>query len=202
MLDPFLRPVKDALLRPVGRRLGPVHPTAVTGAALLLGLGAAAATWRGAFGVALLLWVGNRTLDGLDGIVARLHGRSSDLGGYLDLVVDFVVYAAIPVAFALRPGAAPAVGRAAVVLLAVFYVNAATWMVLSSVLEKRGRGAAARGEQTAIAMPEGMVGGTETAVLFGLFFLLPERTVLLFWVMASLTAATALQRVVWAVRRL
>jgi len=202
MLDPFLRPVKDALLRPVGRRLGAVHPTAVTGAALLLGLAAAATTWRGAFGAALLLWIGNRTLDGLDGIVARLHGRTSDLGGYLDLVADFVVYAAVPVAFALRPGAGPALERATIVLLAVFYVNAATWMVLSSVLEKRGRGAASRGETTSVTMPEGIIGGTETAVLYGLFFLLPERTVLLFWVMASLTAVTALQRVAWAVRRL
>lgn len=202
MLDPFLRPVKDAVLRPVGRRLGTVHPTAVTGAALLLGLATAGATWCGAFGIAFLLWIGNRVLDGLDGIVARLHGRTSDLGGYLDLVVDFVVYAAIPVAFALRPGADPALGRAAVVLLAVFYVNAATWMVLSSVLEKRGRGAATSGESTSVTMPEGLVGGTETAVLYGLFFLLPERTVLLFWVMASLTAVTALQRVWWAVRRL
>lgn len=202
MLDPFLRPVKDAVLRPVGRRLDAVHPTAVTGAALLLGLAAAAATWRGALGAALLLWIGNRVLDGLDGIVARLHGRTSDLGGYLDLVVDFVVYAAIPVAFALRPGADPALGRATIVLLAVFYVNAATWMVLSSVLEKRGRGAATSGESTSVTMPEGLVGGTETAVLYGLFFLLPERTVLLFWVMASLTAVTALQRVGWAVRRL
>lgn len=202
MLDPVLRPVKDAVLRPVGRRLDAVHPTAVTGAALLLGVAAAAATWRGAFGVALLLWIGNRVLDGLDGIVARLHGRTSDLGGYLDLVVDFVVYAAIPVAFALRPGADPALGRATIVLLAVFYVNAATWMVLSSVLEKRGRGAAASGESTSVTMPEGLVGGAETAVLYGLFFLLPERLVLLFLVMASLTAVTALQRVWWAVRRL
>lgn len=202
MLDPLLRPVKDALLGPVGRRLGAVHPTVLTGAGLLTGLAVAATTWQGSFGLALLLWIGNRVLDGLDGIVARQHGRTSDLGGYLDLVADFVVYAAIPVAFALRPAADPALWRATVVLLAVFYVNAATWMVLSSVLEKRGRGAAASGEATSITMPEGVVGGTETAVLYGLFFLLPESIVVLFQVMAALTAVTALQRVAWAVRRL
>ena len=46
----------------------------------------------------------NRLLDGLDGAVARAAG-STDLGGFLDITMDFLVYSAIPFAFVLKdPG--------------------------------------------------------------------------------------------------
>ncbi len=192
--------MKDQLLGPLARALPGVHPGAITALALFAGLGAAGAAWRGAFAVGLVLWLGNRLLDGLDGAVARINGRSSDLGGYLDLVADFVVYGAIPAALALRPGASPELIRAAVLLLAVFYVNAAAWMVPSALLEKRGYGVGARGEPTSVTIPEGLVSGSETVLFFSLFFLLPSHQVALFLLMAALTGITALQRVIWGFR--
>ena len=66
-----------------------------------------------AFGVlaALLITVGeigwaiwplllNRLCDGLDGAVARL-GTPTDLGAFLDITLDFLFYAGIPLAFAV-----------------------------------------------------------------------------------------------------
>ena len=179
-----------------------MHPNGLTAASLAVGVGAAAAGWSGAFPIGLGLWVANRLLDGLDGLVARSHGKASDLGGYLDLVVDFAVYASIPVALALRPGADPALPGAAVLLLAAFYVNATAWMVLTADLEKRGRGAAARGEPTSVSIPEGLISGSETALFYGLFFLLPGQLALLFHLMAALVAVTLVQRVFWAMRTL
>ena len=51
-----------------------------------------------AYWVALALILVNRLADGLDGAVAR-HGRLTDLGGYVDIVADFLVYAVVPFAF-------------------------------------------------------------------------------------------------------
>ena len=51
-------------------------------------------------GLALLLIIMNRLMDGLDGAVARVQGPT-DLGGYLDITLDFIFYSAIVFGFAL-----------------------------------------------------------------------------------------------------
>jgi hypothetical protein len=81
-------------------------------------------------------------------------------------------------------------------------VNAASWMYLAAILERRGAGAAARGELTTITMPRGLVGGTETVVFYALFLALPRTLVPLFILMTALVLVTVMQRLVWAVRRL
>ncbi|MEO5824645.1 MAG: CDP-alcohol phosphatidyltransferase family protein [Gemmatimonadales bacterium] len=200
MLDRWLRRWKDRMLAPIARRLGQhVGPGMVTVTALLVGLCAALALSRAATVLALGLWLANRLLDGLDGAVARATGRSTDFGGYLDIVCDFVVYAAIPLAIAVaRPELALSVG----VLLGTFYVNTASWMYLAAILERRGRGASTTGEVTQVTMPPGLIGGTETVVLFALAIAVPEATETTFWVMSVLVAITTLQRLAWAARKL
>lgn len=174
-----------------------MHPITVTGIAWLVGIGAVAAAAGGRYRLALAAWLANRTLDGLDGVLARRTGRQSDLGGYLDLLLDFTIYALLPVGLVMsRPSLS--VALAALALLASFYVNAASWMYLSAVLERRAAGAAARGEQTSVAMPGGIVTGTETIVFYALFLLFPGNLAPLFLVMAALVVVTALQRLIWA----
>jgi phosphatidylglycerophosphate synthase len=202
VFDELLRGLKDRLLAPLARRVGPgVAPNVVTVAALLAGLAAAALAGRRAYGAALACWALNRVLDGLDGALARAHGRQTELGGYLDVLLDFVVYAAVPLGLAFGSADARAPGACAA-LLAVFYVNAASWMYLAAVLERRGAGAAARGERTTVTMPAGLVGGAETVVLYALFFLAPGRLVALFALVAALVALTVAQRLAWAWRHL
>ena len=47
----------------------------------------------------------NRLADGLDGAIAR-NTQTTDLGGYLDIVCDFLVYSGVVFGFALaRPEA-------------------------------------------------------------------------------------------------
>lgn len=200
MFDPILRPVKDRVLAPVARAFRWLEPGVITALGLALGLGSAWAAWMGAFGPGLILWLANRVMDGLDGAVARLREESTDLGGFLDLMADFLVYGAVPLAMALRPGADAGLAPATVLLLTAFYVNAASWMVPAALLEKRGRGARDRGEPTSVVIPEGLVAGGETVVFYALFFLFPGHQVELFLLMAGLTALTVLQRVLWATR--
>lgn len=202
MLDPRLRDVKDWWLAPLARALGPaVPPSAVTVAGGITGLAAAWAAYRGNAPLALAFWLGNRLLDGLDGTLARVHGRQTDFGGYLDIVVDFAVYAAIPLGLVLG-APSPGAWRGVCVLLGTFYVNAASWMYLAAILERRGAGAAARGARTTITMPTAPVEGTETIVFYILFITLPGARTVLFWLMAALVLAGAVQRVVWAAKNL
>ena len=202
MLDALLRPLKERWLAPAAHALGQrVAPMTVTFAGFVVGLAAAIATAYGLRDVGLGLWIANRVLDGFDGTLARVQGAQSDLGGYLDLLLEFVVYAAIPLGLVLG---APSLPRAvaAVALVGSFYINAASWMYLSAVLERRGHGARMRGELTSVTMPAGLIGGTETIVFYTLFFVWPAQLVALFAVMTALVLVTVVQRLAWAIRHL
>jgi phosphatidylserine synthase len=202
MFDELIRLHKERWLGPLAGAMATwCPPLVITLLALVVGLGSALAASRAVWTLALLLWLANRLLDGLDGVVARVSGRQSELGGYLDILCDFVVYGAMPVAIALALDTR-AVWLASTVLLMSWFVNAASWMYLAAVLEKRGAGAASRGELTSVTMPRGLVAGTETVLFFTLFLLLPARYVMLAWLMTAGVAVGIAQRVVWAVRSL
>jgi phosphatidylglycerophosphate synthase len=201
VFDHFLRRFKDQLLAPLAHVLRSVSPNLISVVALVFGLAAAVAAYRHLFGLGLVLWLANRVTDGLDGAVARYADNQTDFGGYLDILLDFVVYAAIPVGFALG-SADSAVTGSAVVLEASFFVNAASWMYLSAILEKRASGARSTGELTAVTMPPAIVAGTETIVFFCLFYAVPSRLATLFVVMATLVGVNIIQRLLWARRAL
>ena len=198
MFDRYLRGIKDRWLAPLARMLGPgISPTTITWVAFGAGLGSAAAVLAGAMAWGLFLWIANRLLDGLDGTHARVHGRESQFGAYLDIVLDFVVYAAIPIAIAARQGT-QAMAFAGLLLVASFYVNAASWMYLAAILEQRHEGAAARGEPTAVTMPPGLIGGAETVGFYVAFFLWPAYQAWLFQTMAALVFVNVVLRLNWA----
>ena len=202
MFDEWFRRHKERWFTPLALRLGrSVSPLAITLTALAIGLAAAFAASQAAWSLAVSLWLGNRILDGLDGTLARVQKRQSDLGGYLDIVLDFTVYAAIPIgiAVALETRATWLVTS---VLLATWFVNAASWMYLAAVLERRGAGATSRGELTTVTMPRGLVAGTETVVFFTLFLALAPHYVLLAWIMSAGVTIGIGQRLVWAARNL
>ena len=102
MFDAQIRPLMDRLLNPVGRSLAARGVTAnhVTIIGVLFGLAAAVSVAFQLFDIAFWLILLNRVADGLDGAVARAS-VTTDFGGYLDIVCDFVFYSAIPFAFAV-----------------------------------------------------------------------------------------------------
>src|SRR5690606_20993822 len=110
----------------------------------LIGLMGGVAVIAGWFWVALALILLSRLADGLDGAVARLS-RSTDFGGYLDIVLDFAFYGVIPFAFVLHDPASN--GVAGGVLLFAFYANGASFLAFSAVAEKRRLVTDARGEE-------------------------------------------------------
>ena len=166
---------------------------------LTTAVGAGLAAWQRGWAVAVVLWLLSRLADGLDGVVARRRGRTSDLGGLLDIVGDTVGYAIIPIGVAA--GLDTRTGWIAVaVLLATFYVNAVSWTYLSAVLEKRAAGARAVGASTSVVMPRGVVEGAETFVFFTIALAVPSAAPTVFWVMAAAVVVTVVERLWWARR--
>ncbi len=194
-----MRRLKDRVGTPLAKRLQHVSPLTISALALLVGLIASYAAYQQEYLWAFGLWYVNRALDGLDGLIARLSDSQSDLGGYVDIVTDYVIYAALPIGLvAGSPSNEHYLALA--FMLASFYVNSASWMYLAAILEKR----AARDPdtQTTIVMPAGLIGGFETIIVYGVFLLFPSHIVWLFSIFGMLVFFTAFQRVVWAKRNL
>lgn len=201
MFDYLFRQYKDVALQPLTHIAERFSPNSLTVLAFVAGLACAAAAFYGAGWWVLALWLLNRLLDGLDGAVARARGKQSDFGGYLDILLDFAVYAAVPIGLALYQPALETL-IALIFLLGSFYVNGASWMYLAAILEKRAQGAAARGEKTTVVMPDGLIGAVATFSFYCAFCLWPAYLTPLFSVMAALTFFTAGQRLWWAWRNL
>ena len=104
----------------------------VIGAAI--GLAAAPLIAMHCYGWALTLILVNRFLDGVDGTMARMIGPT-DRGAFLDIVCDFLFYAAVPLGFAF---AAPGNALPAAVLLASFIGTGSSFLAFAAVTAKRG----------------------------------------------------------------
>jgi phosphatidylglycerophosphate synthase len=198
MLDRILRNIKEILLNPFAKQAGRLlHPDMITLISFTFGLVSIYFIVERSLMTALFFWLLNRIFDGLDGTVARVTGRSSDFGGYLDIVLDFIVYSAIPVAFIFSDPSADKYFILSL-LLSSYYVNAASWMYLSSILEKRNLGASSNNEITSITMPSGMADGTMTIIFYSMFFVFPSYLKLLFILFIILVLISIAQRMVWA----
>lgn len=196
MYDASLRSVKGSVLKPITVRLTSLSPLLLTVLGLASGVLAALFAAAGHVALALGLWLLNRLLDGLDGELARFKSNQSDLGGYVDLLADLMVYALVPIGLAWSRQD-PIVFISLALMLAAFYVNAGSWMLLSALMEKRGQRQSGR---TSLGIPTGLIEGGETFVLFTLFFLFPQQLALLFGITGVLVAVTAAQRLIWASR--
>src|SRR5687768_2501669 len=87
ILRGLLRDSSDAGARP--RSL--LTPNRITLLALAVGLGGAAAVVTGSLAAAGALLFTSAILDGVDGMVARITGQSSEIGHALDGAADFTV---------------------------------------------------------------------------------------------------------------
>lgn len=199
MFDHKMRLTKEKWFGPLAERLRRWPPWLLTLLGFGVGLAVAVAVAQQQYLWGFLLWFFNRVFDGLDGTVARLQNSQTDLGGYLDILLDFVVYACIPIGLAWgRPS--PPLYLSLAFLLAVYYVNAASWMYLSAILEKRATHD--QRQMTTVQMPAGLIGGTETILMYTVWIAFPHALFWLFNLMTLLVALTIGQRLLWAVRHL
>ena len=167
-----------------------VTADAVTWVGFGLGLAAAAciALQQPLAGLALLL--ASRLMDGLDGVVARLTAPT-DRGAFLDITLDFLFYASIPLAFALADPAANAL--AAAVLLAAFIGTGSSFLAFAVLAERRGLKSLAYPGKGLFYLG-GLTEATETLACFAAMCLWPAAFVPLALGFAALCGLTLLAR--------
>ena len=184
----LVKPVADA----AAARLAARGMTAdqVTLAGFGFGMIAAVMIACGFPGLAILPLLVNRALDGVDGALARLSGPT-ERGAFLDISLDFVFYAAIPLGFAVLDPAANALAGA--VLLAAFTVTGTSFLAFAVMAEKRGLKSAVYPAKSFYYLG-GLTEGTETILCFLAMCLWPQHFSMLAYVYAALCALTAVTR--------
>jgi phosphatidylglycerophosphate synthase len=166
---------------------------AITLAGFLVGVGAWGALAFAQYGLALALIAVNRIFDGLDGAVARRLGPT-DVGGYLDIVLDFFFYAGVPFFFA--------VGRPEQALPAAFLVfsfvgSGSSFLAYAIFAAKRGQTTERQGRKSLYYLG-GLTEGAETIAVFVAICLFPTWFAVLAWGFGGLCWLTALGRVLAA----
>ncbi|KAL8881900.1 MAG: hypothetical protein Q9192_007691, partial [Flavoplaca navasiana] len=171
MFDLPLRPLKDTLFTPLCAYIPlPIKPLHITFLAFISGL---LSCYILAFSsptslqpssssyqpkhanttLPLIFWILNRALDCLDGALARHRGTASELGGFLDLLGDFIVYSLLPISIAWGTSSSSSsssvldfgAGRdrervwlSVAILEATFHVNNFVLFYVAALVEKAG----------------------------------------------------------------
>ncbi len=118
-------------------------------------------------------------------------------GGFLDIVSDFLVYAAIPLAFAVADPAANALAAAA--MLAGFIVSGVAFLAIATGAAKRGLETTTQGARSIYYMA-GLTEGTETIAVFAAMVLWPPWYAVLAWGIAAVCAVSAVARIAAATK--
>ena len=197
MFDVALRRLVDPLLIRVaawaaGARIS-ANALTISGAGF--GLGAAVCITQSHFAAALVFIVLNRIFDGLDGAIARINGPT-ELGGYLDILCDYVFYLSVPVAFAW---VGPANQMPALILVASFTLTAVSFLAFAAIAARQPTDGGTH-EPKAFIYSTGLMEGGETIAFFLLFCLFPTFFPTLAIVFAALCLLTVVQRMVLATK--
>jgi phosphatidylglycerophosphate synthase len=177
------------------QRLG-LSANQVTVLGFLVGLFAAFLIAGQSYLAGLLAIFVSRLLDALDGALARLT-QATDAGGFLDITLDFLFYASIPLAFAVAEPTRNALPAA--VLLAAFIGTGSSFLAFAVIAGQRGL--------KNLAMPDksfyflgGLTEATETLACFAAMCLWPPHFAALAYGFAALCFITTVTRIGWGWR--
>lgn len=200
MLDRALQqriaPVIERIAQGLVRRRVTANQLTLVG--FVIGITAAVLVALQLYHAALALMLLSRLCDGLDGAVARAT-RPTDVGGFLDIALDFLFYAAIPLGFAFADPARNAL--AAATLLAAFAGTMSSFLAFAVLAAKR--------QMHSLDYPDksfyflgGLTEATETLACFAAMCLWPQHFALLAYGFAALCGITTLTRLWWGWRAL
>ncbi|TBR37521.1 CDP-alcohol phosphatidyltransferase family protein [Marinomonas agarivorans] len=163
----------------------------ITVTGFIIGILSIPALQQQMYGVALLLILINRVCDGLDGAVARQTG-ASDLGGYLDITLDFIFYSGVIFGFALANPDNNAL--AAAFLIFSFMGTGSSFLAFAIMAAKRNITQLSYGKKSLFYLG-GLTEGAETIALFIFICLFPNYFVIAAWVFGSLCWLTTGTRI-------
>ena len=195
MLDAKITPFIKPILRPliVGLDKIGITPNQITVVGFLIGLCAVPFIIFNWWGAALGCIIGNRIFGGIGGERARYQKSSSSAGGFLDICLDFLFYAAIPLAFGI---ANPALwGVPAMVLLATFIGTGSSFLAFAIAAEKFQIDRPQFQNKSFYYM-QGLTEGSETIVVFLAFCIWPSYFPVLAYLFAAACLITLVTRIV------
>jgi len=198
MFDNTVRRWIDPPINKIAIRLAALGISAnqVTVFGFLTGAMAAVAIALEYYYVGLVIILISRLADGLDGAVARVNEKT-DLGGFLDITLDFFFYGMIPLAFVFANPAANAVAGAT--LIFTFYTTGASFLAFALIAEKRGATESERGSKS-LVYTTGLAEATETIAIFILFCIFPDWFSVIAYGFAALCLVTVAARIWLAVQ--
>ncbi len=188
-ITPLIKPMVEGIASALVR--AGIKADHVTWFALALGLVAAAciATRAYLWGAAFILL--SRLCDALDGAVAR-QTAPTDAGGFLDITLDFVFYASIPLAFALADPSVNALPAAA--LLAAFVGTGASFLAFAIMAAKRNIQSIDYPHKSFYYLG-GLTEATETLACFIAMCLWPQHFAPLAYLFSALCCVTIATRI-------
>ena len=194
MLDALITPVIKPVLRPVIYTLDKAGATAdrLTVIGFVIGLLAVPLIITEHFSAALVCIVLNRVIDGLDGELARYQQRSSSAGGYLDIALDFLFYASIPLAFGL---ANPALWAVPSMVLLVSFIGTGSSFLAFAIAAEKFQISRPQFENKSFYYMQGLTEGTETIAFFIAFCLWPQWFAELAYIFAGACSITIVTRI-------
>ncbi|WP_429081954.1 CDP-alcohol phosphatidyltransferase family protein [Aeromonas bivalvium] len=192
MLDRYaivlIRRPLNALASPLARLGVSANQISITG--FVIGMLSLPLLALGQFEAALVCILLNRIMDGLDGAIARLKGIT-DCGGFLDITLDFIFYAAVVLGFALADPANNAL--AAATLLFAFMGTGSSFLAFAIMAGKRGIENPVYHHKSLYYLG-GLTEGSETIGVFVLMCLWPHWFAPLAYGFAALCLITVLTR--------
>ena len=198
MLDRFA----TELIKPGVNRLAKVlhrvglNANQITVAGFLIGLFAAFLIASSEYTAGAIALFTSRLCDALDGALARLT-QPTDRGGFLDIALDFLFYAAIVLAFAFSDPARNALPAA--VLLAAFMGTSTSFLAFAVIAAKRGMTSANYPDKSFYFLG-GLTEATETLACFAAMCVWPDHFVELAYGFAALCSITIVTRIGWGWR--
>lgn len=163
----------------------------ITVLGFVVGMMAVPALYFEQTGLALLLIIVNRLMDGLDGAVARVQGPT-DLGGYLDITLDFIFYSAIVFGFALMNPLENALAASFVIFS--FMGTGSSFLAFAIMAEKRSIERLDYGRKSLYFLG-GLAEGSETIAFLVLICVFPEYFVWLAYGFGAICWVTTATRI-------
>ena len=193
MFDKHLIILTEKALLPLARILVSkrISANGITVCGFVIGLLGVLCISQNFYIIGMIFILANRVCDGLDGLVARLNSPS-DFGAFLDITLDFMFYALVPLGFVWSDPNHNSL--AGITLVSSFFGTGCSFLALSIFAERR-RLDIEDFTQKGIPFFKGFMEGGETIFFFCLMCLLPQFFSYIAYFFSFLCILTWLSRV-------
>ena len=195
MLDSVARKIIDPPLNRAAHILSGLRLTGTftTLTGFLFGVVACGFVYNQLYIAGLAFLILNRLCDGLDGAIARARNEDSDFGGYLDITLDFFMYAGFPFAFALGLNTIDAFMASSFVIFAMI-TTGVSFLAYAIIAAKNNMQTSHQGKKS-FYFSNGLMEGTETILFLCLLCIFPYDFAMICFIFGGLCLVTTIMRI-------